>query len=357
MPIALSRSPSASAARVTDFARLPEQLRAADIVVASTASPRPIIGRNELAQVMAERPDKPLLLIDIAVPRDVEAACGELEGVALYDIDDMQAVVARNLNSREGEIPRAMQIIEEEIARFAVWLGQLDALPTIAALRRHGDEIAEQVIAENEGRWQSLEPRPTASASNCSRARSSGACCTSPTSTCASSRRARARHARDSCASFWPGGARHAGARGAGAGRGARPRRPPLQPARRSMRLGTRGSAWPSAGRVVARAIGDCEIVVLTHQRRRRRAGRQVALGRQDRGGARDRRDRPRGALREGRPGHARAGPHATRRAAAGHSRGRALRGPVARGPRAGSAGRHLQPAPRGAAARRAWRP
>ncbi|HUA11459.1 MAG TPA: glutamyl-tRNA reductase [Solirubrobacteraceae bacterium] len=143
---------------VTDLARLPEQLAAADIVVASTASPRPIIGRDELAEVMADRPDRPLLLIDIAVPRDVEAGCGEIEGVTLYDIDDLQGVVARNLSSREEEMPRAMQIVEEEIARFAVWLGQLDALPTIAALRRHGEQVAEQVLTENEGRWEALEP-------------------------------------------------------------------------------------------------------------------------------------------------------------------------------------------------------
>ncbi|HUA75478.1 MAG TPA: glutamyl-tRNA reductase [Solirubrobacteraceae bacterium] len=141
---------------------LPEQLLRADIVLASTASPHPIVGRDELEQVMREREGRPLLLIDIAVPRDVEAACAELEGVSLYDIDDLQAVVARNLSTREGELPRAEEILEEEIHRFARWLGQLDTLPTVSALREHGNELVEQVLAENAGRWESASPRDLA---------------------------------------------------------------------------------------------------------------------------------------------------------------------------------------------------
>jgi glutamyl-tRNA reductase len=134
---------------------LPDQLLRADIVLSSTSSPHPIVGRDELEQVMRERAERPLLLIDIAVPRDVEAACGELQGVNLYDIDDLQAVVARNLSTRAGEAPRAQEIVEEEIHRFARWLGQLDTLPTVSALREHGNELVEQVLAENAGRWES----------------------------------------------------------------------------------------------------------------------------------------------------------------------------------------------------------
>jgi len=109
---------------------LPDQLLRADIVVSSTSSPHPIVGREELELVMGQRreqspPNRALLLIDIAVPRDIDAGCGELEGVTLYDIDDLQAVVARNLDTRASEVPRAQEIVEEEINRFARWLGQL----------------------------------------------------------------------------------------------------------------------------------------------------------------------------------------------------------------------------------------
>ncbi len=141
---------------------LPEQLLRADIVLSSTSSPHPIVGREELELVMGEREGRPLLLIDIAVPRDIDAGCGELEGVTLYDIDDLQAVVARNLDTRASEIPRAQEIVEEEIHRFARWLGQLEVLPTVSALREHGNTLVEQVLAENAGRWESASPRDIA---------------------------------------------------------------------------------------------------------------------------------------------------------------------------------------------------
>jgi glutamyl-tRNA reductase len=147
---------------VSSLHDLPDRLIEADIVVASTSSPHPIIGVDELALVMREREGAPLLLIDIAVPRDVEAACGELEGVTLYDIDDLQAVVARNRQVREEERTQAEAVVEDEIQRFARWMGTLDVMPTITALREHGDAIVEQVLAENEGRWESASPRDRA---------------------------------------------------------------------------------------------------------------------------------------------------------------------------------------------------
>jgi glutamyl-tRNA reductase len=146
---------------------LPDQLLHADIVLSSTSSPHPIVGREELELVMRQRgkrspPARPLLLIDIAVPRDIDAGCGELEGVSLYDIDDLQAVVAHNLDTRASEVPRAQEIVEEEIQRFARWLGQLEVLPTVSALREHGNTLVEQVLAENAGRWESASPRDLA---------------------------------------------------------------------------------------------------------------------------------------------------------------------------------------------------
>ena len=96
------------------------------------------------------------------MPRDIDPGCGELEGVSLYDIDDLQAVVESNLNTRAAEAPQALEIVEEEIHRFARWLGQRDTLPTISALREHGNTLVEQVLAENAGRWESASPRDLA---------------------------------------------------------------------------------------------------------------------------------------------------------------------------------------------------
>jgi glutamyl-tRNA reductase len=147
---------------VVSLDELPARLEHADIVVSSTASPHAIVGVEELELVMAARNGRPLVLIDIAVPRDIEHACGDLPGVTLLDIDDLQQAVQRNLSVREGERDRAEVIVEEEIERFARWMGQLDVRPTIAALREQGDAIVEQVLSENEARWEALSVRDRA---------------------------------------------------------------------------------------------------------------------------------------------------------------------------------------------------
>ena len=138
--------------------RLPQQLEHADVLVCATASPHPIVGRDELDLVMAARAGRPLLVLDIAVPRDVDPSCAELDGVTLVDMDGLQRVVARNLRGREAEARRGEVIVEEEIERFATWMGSLDTVPTVAALRAHGDAIVRGVLAENAGRWETASP-------------------------------------------------------------------------------------------------------------------------------------------------------------------------------------------------------
>jgi glutamyl-tRNA reductase len=145
--------------RVGSLHELPEYLLEADIVVASTSSPHAILGAEELADVMRVRGGRPLVLIDIAVPRDIEPESDAIEGITRYDIDDLQAVVARNLEVRDGERERAEAVIEDEIQRFARWMGQLDVVPTIAALRERGAAIVDQVLGENAGRWESVSGR------------------------------------------------------------------------------------------------------------------------------------------------------------------------------------------------------
>ncbi len=141
------------------FEELPGALERADVLVAATASPHPLIGVDEMAAVMAARGGRPMLLVDLAVPRDIEAECAEIDGVSLYDIDDLQAVVARNRRVRQAEARKAEGIIEEEIQHFATWLGSLEVRPTLAALRTHGQAIAQQVVQENAGKWESASER------------------------------------------------------------------------------------------------------------------------------------------------------------------------------------------------------
>ena len=146
-------------AESVNFDQLPEAVISADVVVAATASPHLLIEAAELAEVQTQRGNRPLLIIDLAVPRDVDADCAQVAGVSLYDVDDLEAVIARNRRVRQGEARKAEGIVEEEIQSFATWLGSLEVLPTLAALRSHATAIAEQVFAENDGRWESASER------------------------------------------------------------------------------------------------------------------------------------------------------------------------------------------------------
>jgi glutamyl-tRNA reductase len=137
---------------------LPTQLASADIVVSATNSPHHLIERSELALIMDQREGKPLLLIDLAVPRDIDPECREIEGVSLFDVDEVQAIVERNASGREAEARRAASILDSELARFERWLGTQEVTPTVAALRQRAETIVSQVLAENATRWESLSP-------------------------------------------------------------------------------------------------------------------------------------------------------------------------------------------------------
>ncbi|HMC06263.1 MAG TPA: glutamyl-tRNA reductase [Solirubrobacterales bacterium] len=142
--------------RAVRFEELPEQMVKADIVLASTSSPHHVIEPEALAEVLRAREGRPLLLIDLAVPRDIHPDCREVPGASLYDMDDLQALVERNASGREAEARRAETLLRGELARFERWVGSQDVVPTVAALRARADEIVTRVLAENEPRWESL---------------------------------------------------------------------------------------------------------------------------------------------------------------------------------------------------------
>ena len=141
------------------FDALPAELERADVVVSSTGSPHPILGAEEVAEVMRARSHRPLLAVDLAVPRDIEPACAAIPGVTVLDMDALQAQVRRHLTVRRTEARRAEGIIEEEIQAFAGWLGALEVMPTIAALRARGEAVVDGLLAENAGRWDALSER------------------------------------------------------------------------------------------------------------------------------------------------------------------------------------------------------
>jgi glutamyl-tRNA reductase len=142
--------------RAVRFEALPEEMGEADIVVASTSSPHHVIEPDELSEVMTARDGRPLLLIDLAVPRDIHPGCRDVGGVSLYDMDDLQSLVERNVSGRQSEARRAEAILRAELVRFHRWFSAQDVTATVAALRERAGEVVDLVLAENEGRWEGM---------------------------------------------------------------------------------------------------------------------------------------------------------------------------------------------------------
>src|SRR5215468_481944 len=128
----------ATAARWED---MDAALSASDIVITATGAATPILTKARVESVMRPRRGRPLFVIDIAVPRDVEAAAGEIEQVFLYNIDDLQASVRENLARRASEVERAEAIVDEELEKFATWLRSRGVIPTVVALRQSFESI------------------------------------------------------------------------------------------------------------------------------------------------------------------------------------------------------------------------
>jgi glutamyl-tRNA reductase len=128
--------------------QLPSHLAEADIVVSSTASPVPVITVAAVKAALRARKRRPMFMVDIAVPRDIEAEVGELDDVYLFTVDNLQAVVSTNLAARQEAAVDAHQLLTEEVQHFAQQLRTLDAVPTIRRLRDDAETIRQQTIEQ-----------------------------------------------------------------------------------------------------------------------------------------------------------------------------------------------------------------
>lgn len=129
-----------------EYAGLDAHLADADIVITSTGAPEPIVTLDTMRSVMRQRKDRPLFLIDIAVPRDVEDAVNELDGVYLYNIDDLAEVVEAGRAARREEAVKAEALIAEEARRFCLWVESLDLQGTIADMVRRTEHIMREEL-------------------------------------------------------------------------------------------------------------------------------------------------------------------------------------------------------------------
>ena len=142
---------------IVSFADLPDALAQADLVLTSTGAPLPIIDQDVVASAMTQRPDRPLVLVDLAVPRDVDPGCSFVPGVTVLDVDTIRQVTD---TGRTGdEAAKARDLVEEAAARFAAWRRAVQVEPTIAALRSRAEQVRADEMARFTAKLGALDDR------------------------------------------------------------------------------------------------------------------------------------------------------------------------------------------------------
>ncbi|HVB36994.1 MAG TPA: glutamyl-tRNA reductase [Vicinamibacterales bacterium] len=141
---------------------LSSELARADIVVSATGAPKPILTRARIAEATGAGRRRPLFIIDIALPRDVDPAAGDIAQVFLYNIDDLQAIVQENLSRRSSEVTSAKAIVDEEVEKFSAWVRARSAVPTVVALRQRFEAIRQSELQRLEPKLAGLPPEARA---------------------------------------------------------------------------------------------------------------------------------------------------------------------------------------------------
>jgi glutamyl-tRNA reductase len=149
----LAREFGGSAVR---YEELFDQLVIADIVISSTGAPHFIIKGEDVKRLMARRKNRPMFFIDIAVPRDIEPSVNDIDNVYLYNVDDLQAVVAGNIKERRREAEKAEGIVEAEVGTFQKWVASLQVVPTIVQLRESVDAMRRAELEKSLARLSHL---------------------------------------------------------------------------------------------------------------------------------------------------------------------------------------------------------
>jgi glutamyl-tRNA reductase len=117
-----------------------------DVMLCSTAAPHAVVTPDHIAPTLAQRGDRPLCILDIALPRDVDPAVGALENVYLYDLDDLRQLVAATVDHRRSEMPTAERLIEEEVESYWSWLAGLAAVPVLTEFRARMDDVRDREV-------------------------------------------------------------------------------------------------------------------------------------------------------------------------------------------------------------------
>ena len=139
----LARRVQATTVAWEDF---PRELADADVVVGTTASPRPVVRREEVENAIRQRRGKPMFFLDLAVPPDIDPAVRDVYNAFVYGVNDLESVAEENRRRRSREIPRAEEILEEELSKFLGWMGNLSVIPTVTDLRHRLEAIRDEEL-------------------------------------------------------------------------------------------------------------------------------------------------------------------------------------------------------------------
>ncbi|MBI2881331.1 MAG: glutamyl-tRNA reductase [Candidatus Tectomicrobia bacterium] len=144
--------------RAISFSHIEAELVGADIIISSTGAPHYVIRKELVQRVIRHRRNRPMFFIDIAIPRDVDPAVQEIDNVYVYDLDDLEHVVAANIQEREREAVRAEAMIEKETEAFLRWMETLEVVPTIVSLRERAEAVRQQELEDLRAKLRTLSP-------------------------------------------------------------------------------------------------------------------------------------------------------------------------------------------------------
>ncbi len=140
------------------FDDLEEALAAADVVLSSTAAEQAVLGVAAVRRAMSGRPGRPMLIVDMAVPRDVAPGVGDLAGVTLLDVEDVRRFAEAQMASRRREVPVVRALLAEELDRYRVSAAERSAAPVVAALHERADQVRRAELERQAKRLEALDP-------------------------------------------------------------------------------------------------------------------------------------------------------------------------------------------------------
>ncbi|MEZ4767145.1 MAG: glutamyl-tRNA reductase [Caldilineales bacterium] len=144
--------------RAFNWYHLPRALAEADLVICATGAPHAVLRRDDVARTLAQREGRPLVIVDVALPRDVEPEVGELAGVLCFDIDDLNGAVDANLDQRLAAVPAVETIIQQELDEFLGWMHGREVVPVLVDLRRKAETVASSELESALRRLESDDP-------------------------------------------------------------------------------------------------------------------------------------------------------------------------------------------------------